>query len=361
MSVMFDAADRQRVARRLREARERRTRTQEHVAGEAGVSVKTVKRAEAGDAVSAETLRALCAVLDLDVEDIWVEDRPPAEVAVFLRVGHEEERTRQRKRAAQQATAGGLGLMIAATAALMIPVIRIEMARMELVGDGLIGANNAPRPNLSDTPLTPYGDSGWVFLAATILIVFLAEAIPFLRGRAVRTGAQRPVWSTVTCVVAGVAFAAGGALVNGPLAAVAWSLTVALTMTGLTAMEWALARRGERGLAAAQDTFAARMPGVLARMRVLIDGAPQPDRFDRALALLREAQALADAVGRSEDVASLEMLLEDLSRGISGRKGLLDYVSIAERICGREPLSGRFAEDAGMALNDLRRRVNAFA
>ena len=51
-------------------ARDRMVMTQEALAAAAGISVPTVKRAEAGRPVQAETLRALCAVLGLDCRDL---------------------------------------------------------------------------------------------------------------------------------------------------------------------------------------------------------------------------------------------------------------------------------------------------
>ena len=53
------------LARTLRNARERACKTQEHVAAEADISVRTVRRAETTGRVSAENLRSLCAALGL--------------------------------------------------------------------------------------------------------------------------------------------------------------------------------------------------------------------------------------------------------------------------------------------------------
>ena len=50
----------------LRAARQKLCMTQEILAGAAGVSARTVMRAERGDEISAENLRAICAVLGLD-------------------------------------------------------------------------------------------------------------------------------------------------------------------------------------------------------------------------------------------------------------------------------------------------------
>jgi transcriptional regulator with XRE-family HTH domain len=54
------------IATAIRRQREAQRMTQEHLADAAGVSARTVQRAERGDPLSAEAARALCAVLGLD-------------------------------------------------------------------------------------------------------------------------------------------------------------------------------------------------------------------------------------------------------------------------------------------------------
>ncbi len=73
----MDARERGEV---LAGARDGMVMTQEALAAAAGVSVPTVKRAEAGKPIQAETLRALCAVLDLDCRDL-AGDAPVAAMA----------------------------------------------------------------------------------------------------------------------------------------------------------------------------------------------------------------------------------------------------------------------------------------
>jgi transcriptional regulator with XRE-family HTH domain len=54
----------------LKEARVRRRMTQEELAGAAGLSARTVMRAENGRSVSADAVKALCAVLGLDAAEL---------------------------------------------------------------------------------------------------------------------------------------------------------------------------------------------------------------------------------------------------------------------------------------------------
>ena len=57
----------------VRGARVAKRMTQAHLASAAGVSEKTVRRAENGDRIGHESLRALCAVLDLDATSLGTE------------------------------------------------------------------------------------------------------------------------------------------------------------------------------------------------------------------------------------------------------------------------------------------------
>ena len=54
----------------LLKARDAKRMSQEHLAAVSGVSVRTVRRAEKGEAVSGESLRCLCSVLELDATSL---------------------------------------------------------------------------------------------------------------------------------------------------------------------------------------------------------------------------------------------------------------------------------------------------
>ena len=54
----------------IAQARTRQGWTQEHLASVAGVSTRTIQRAEANGIASADTAQALCAVLDLNFAEI---------------------------------------------------------------------------------------------------------------------------------------------------------------------------------------------------------------------------------------------------------------------------------------------------
>jgi uncharacterized glyoxalase superfamily protein PhnB/DNA-binding XRE family transcriptional regulator len=68
--------EQQQVGSQIRQWRERKSWTQEHLAQAAGVAARTVQRAEEG-AMSAETLSALAGALDVPVERFRAAKRPP--------------------------------------------------------------------------------------------------------------------------------------------------------------------------------------------------------------------------------------------------------------------------------------------
>ena len=106
--------------------------------------------------------------------------------------------------------------------------------------------------------------------------------------------------------------------------------------------------------------FCEEMPVIIERIRdVVIKPFPE-NRIEEVARLLGEAQLIADAVCRSDDVRPLELLAEDVARGISGRKALLDYITLAQQKCGPARLTGLLANDAEMLELDLLRRVTAF-
>ena len=67
----------------IRDSRTKQRMTQAMLAQAAGISSKTVVRAEAGAPLSDEVLRAICAVLGLEVTDF-----PPSIWAMPLAVGY---------------------------------------------------------------------------------------------------------------------------------------------------------------------------------------------------------------------------------------------------------------------------------
>ena len=71
------------IGKKLRRMREQKAWTQEHLASTAGISLRTVQRAEE-DAMSAETLKALAAAFDIAVEELTHTDPGYPAVTPFL-------------------------------------------------------------------------------------------------------------------------------------------------------------------------------------------------------------------------------------------------------------------------------------
>ena len=80
----------------IRGARLAKRMTQAHLAGLSGVSEKTVRRAEAGERLQADSIRALCAALDLDASELRMEHElvPDLEAAVSTALSGQAARVR---------------------------------------------------------------------------------------------------------------------------------------------------------------------------------------------------------------------------------------------------------------------------
>lgn len=75
------------IGKKVRQLREKKAWTQEHLAKAAGISLRTVQRAEE-DAMSAETLSALAGAFDLPVEELTREELGYPAVTPFLFYAH---------------------------------------------------------------------------------------------------------------------------------------------------------------------------------------------------------------------------------------------------------------------------------
>lgn len=71
------------IGKKVRRQRERKAWTQEHLAGAANISLRTVQRAEEGT-MSAETLSALAGALDMPVEELSYDESAYPAIVPFL-------------------------------------------------------------------------------------------------------------------------------------------------------------------------------------------------------------------------------------------------------------------------------------
>lgn len=75
------------IGKKIRKLRDRKAWTQEHLAGAANVSLRTVQRAEEG-VMSAETVSAIAGALDLSVEELTYDETAYPPVIPFLYYEH---------------------------------------------------------------------------------------------------------------------------------------------------------------------------------------------------------------------------------------------------------------------------------
>jgi len=75
---------------KIRRWREERQWSQEHLAGLAGISLRTLQRIEGGDPASGESLKALAAAFNVDVMALTVD--PDVQAADAMRARHEKGR-----------------------------------------------------------------------------------------------------------------------------------------------------------------------------------------------------------------------------------------------------------------------------
>ena len=106
----------------VRAARLARNMTQAHLAAAGGISEKTVRRIESGEAVRAESVRAACAVLGLDASAL----RSEAELRPEAAEAFDRERTRQSARILAVVASLGTGCFLLPLVALHAPPLKDE-------------------------------------------------------------------------------------------------------------------------------------------------------------------------------------------------------------------------------------------
>lgn len=74
-------------ATKLRELRQARSWSQQHLADAAGLSLRTIQRAENQGSAAQETVMALCATLSIETGDLSVIPRPAPEELTEVRLG----------------------------------------------------------------------------------------------------------------------------------------------------------------------------------------------------------------------------------------------------------------------------------
>lgn len=335
-----------RISNVIRQERQAAAITQEHLAVASCLSLRTIKRAERGEALSSETLRAIAAVLNLDAVTLI----RTAE-AQEQNLAEGEDWIRPWRRSYLLPNDSGVSAMI--TSLLFILPIAWSLCYLWTSKVALEMA-----PIAAALSVFPYS-----FIPTFVLkLGGLGNNIASDPGRRPAYYYQRmkiavsfiiisDVMLTVIIIFFGASVFALPALV-----AVEFVLTVCYCIHH--------EKRAKALLETARHAFNDRMPGILDEIR---DAVSRPTNFASITTVKKltiEAQRLADDCDRSGDIQPLEFLVEDLLRGISGRSGIGDYVLAARLACLGQPAKNRedrFRSDLWILTDDLRRRVSTIS
>ena len=346
-----------RIAKILQDARDSKGVTQEWLSDASGVSIQTVKRAEGKGTIGPESLRALCSVLGMDAEEVLERASLRASSASPILFRRSDVPRTDRQVIEQLRRACILPCLAVSAVGLGFSVILLLMY------------DETPHPGMAEYMVSA------VLVAMGSLFVGMISSDRVLSDNIDKSffGATLQRNDVVRCMLTysislflsflSVAIFFGLILVGvgsgtAILLAIAWGIASMYLPPRL------LMKKVYKRLECMRDDairrFCEEMPVIIERIRdVVIKPFPE-NRIEEVARLLGEAQLIADAVCRSDDVRPLELLAEDVARGISGRKALLDYITLAQQKCGPARLTGLLANDAEMLELDLLRRVNAF-
>lgn len=159
----------------IKELRTTRGWTQERLAAESGVTVRTVQRMEAGNDASLETLSLIASALQVSVRDLFgdVEDSEFAATDLARAVDDHDDRVREQLEQRRTFTRG-LGSLYNGVGVLLTIGVVVAIA-----ADAL--------PNLGIFIIPAYWAGGWLmsaFLLDTVLAAWLDTRYPLTRGRA---------------------------------------------------------------------------------------------------------------------------------------------------------------------------------
>ena len=330
------------VARTLLNARETKGWTQEHVAGCADVSVKTVRRAEQTGTVSNESLMAMCSVLGLDAGEMR---------EASVRVSTSIPGTR-------------IALPVNRQAGIEKSDLGIFPHIMSYVLVGLLMLMHHETVHRLD----PYPREISIWLVATILVppiclVVGIFAIVVERPRMPRTWIERGMdvipWAGVLASSLCLLAYSCNYLYAVCIAPYPVALAVQLFFAHFGGKSSAARERREQ--AVNLHAFVFRMPKIIAEMRSTLGrpvGAAEVTVFR---ALVEEAVTLAAAVGRVERLTPFVYLVEDVERGISSRKALHDYIDVVAATYNPVDPQPRLWKDFDKATARLEERVSIFA
>jgi transcriptional regulator with XRE-family HTH domain len=330
----------ERTAAILFQTRKKKAMTQELLVARSGVSIQTIRRAEQGVPVSAESLRAICAALDLDSEEILER----ASLAVGSEIPDRITVPQDRKD-----TVNYMGprpwALLAATGGLII-------AAALLVG--------ASPTKLERTLLTLFFPVIWSF---DFWLFVIGEGDPASRCPATWLSLYPSRWSA-PLQLAGYIAAGTSALIIGNVWVGIFSCFAVFSadkIAYLFCVHKAI-QDEKKAMMAATSEFATRIPEILTEIKNQILNQTGVGTAAAVRALAEEAARLAAAANRGRCALPLVYLADDVARGLSPRKSLIRYLDVADALlnpCGQAP--GRLGEDAWVEVEAFRRRTSAFA
>lgn len=328
------------IAAELRQARHAAAMTQEHLAGASGLSLRTIKRAESGEALSAETLRSIAATLNLDA-------------AALIQVAEEMRETsllegetwiRPRRSSYSFYKSAIATLLIIGLSPMLWPLFFRDM---------------------DDISFTRAG-------ALSVFPLVLAEIVAFKLGELGLDMASDPkrrqeyYAKRIYIITAAVLMCEAISAVAKSFGFSIFVLPAFLSVVGVFTTIYFLYEKQRAHLLfeTAQRSFKDRMPSIIQKIQDAISRPVGAEALATVKSLIIEARVLADDCDRSDDILPLEFLAEDMLRGISGRARLVDYLVAARFACiSREPedRSERFVSDLTILFDDLRRRVSTIS
>ena len=329
-----------RIAAIIREAREAKNMTQDELAGAASLGIATVKRAEGGAAVSAQTLKSLCSALELQADQV----RDAASMPPMPRSGD---------------NAGprflpwpkpGRGELLATWMAIALPTL---WAIASAVGSSGIGWQEFQENGMMMATTFSGMASVAGFAVGGVMLSELYDRRP----------GQNPV-PTALKMVTLEALVMGAALV----ALSAWvilslNLTVATIVgpgisMGLVVTIFFRIHFLGMGRKKGRDDFEAGMPGILVRLDSIMAAQITAESRVAAMEAIQEAFDLASSAARENDVRPLGLLARDIGDQVSSRRALADYLRVARVTTASHPEGSQIRAEADIATDSLALRVS---
>ena len=311
-----------RLAAELRRLRADRPMTQEDLAAASGVSVQTIRRAEKNASVGADSLRAICAALDVDL----------------VALSQEAERALAPRAPVQVPTLDDAPDPIHdlkfAVATILYPVVTLPfMATIIAFAQG------------------PFVDAGIIYVAPLLDLVFVTFVL--ISGLRILRACTPPEVDSDRSIplrqlgVMGEIVLLSDLMIGGTIylmthkqaytaAAILMTAGWVFGLLGIGGFTYGIQKRARARFRAAmqarEETCAHKMPSILVRLNTLVSRPVDAPALTEIEQLVQEACDLSVQARRAIDAKPLQLLVEDVRQGISSPARLADYITVAQRI-----------------------------